>query len=374
MGGSWLGRLPDVKQHLGLSTSVLGTILLVGAFSGLAAMQLAPMLLRRFGHRAVLGTLAVIYPFVLLLIPLARNAVQLGAALVLWGSLGSLLGVVVNTHAVDVEKAYQRAILSSFHAMYSIGTMIGAAVAGLLASKDISVLGSMAFEAAVVFALVCSTISRLLRVADANPEKMDASIDHLAHHPHRKSWWKGVILLGSLCFVAYMAEGAVADWSSIFMREVRGAASGPAVAAFVAFSACMTIGRLAGDVLTMRFGKILLIRAGAFLASIGLVFGLFVPNTFATIVGFAFVGVGLSIIVPVLFSIAGSMSGGESNAAVTRVSTIAYFGLLVGPSAIGFIADHISLTWALLIPAILLIYVFVASNLLHRVVKKAGIV
>ena len=372
MGGAWLGRLPDVRDHLGLSSSALGTILLVGAFSGLASMQLAPVLLRRFGHRAVLGVLATVYPLTFLAVPAASSALALGAALVLTQGVGSLVGVVVNTHAVDVEKAYERSILSSFHAMFSIGMMIGAGVAGLLASKGVGVLGSIGGAAAVYFVLVSCTISRLLRVAHANPHKVDASIDHLAHHHHRKSWWKGVVLLGSLCFVAYMAEGAVADWSSIFMREFRGAASGPAVAAFVSFSACMTVGRLSGDWLAMRLGKVTLIRSGALLASVGLVSGLLIPNILATIVGFAFVGIGLSVLVPVLFSIAGSMSGGESNAAVTRVSTIAFFGLLVGPSFIGFVADHASLTWALTIPAVLLVYVFAASTLLHGVVKKTA--
>lgn len=374
LGGAWLGRLPDVQQYLDLSSSTLGTLLLVGALSGLASMQLAPVLLRRYGHRKTLGLLATVYPLTMFAIPLASNVYALGGALALTSATGSLVGVLVNTHAVDVEKAYERAIMSSFHAMFSIGMMIGASAAGLLASLDIGVLGSIGASALVHLLLVSSTIAWLLRVAHANADKIDSSLDHLAHHSHRKSWWKGVVLLGSLSFVAFMAEGAIADWSAIFMREYRGATTGMAVSAFVAFSACMTLGRLSGDWLTMRLGKVTLVRCGALLASFGLFFGLFVPNTVATILGFALVGAGLSILVPVLFSIAGGLAGGESHAAVARVSTLAFFGLLVGPAFIGYIADHTSLIYALLVPAVLLLYVAAGSSLLRRVVKKSTVI
>lgn len=337
-------------------------------------MQFAPMLLRRYGHRKVLGLLATLYPLAMFAIPTATSVYTLGAALALTSAMGSLVGVLVNTHAVDVERAYERAIMSSFHAMFSIGMMMGALTAGLLAAHDVSVLGSIGVTAITHFILVTSTITWLLRIAHANPNKVDASIDHLAHHHHRKSWWKGVILLGSLSFVAFMAEGAIADWSAIFMREYRGATAGAAVSAFVAFSACMTLGRLSGDWLTMRLGKVTLVRSGALLASFGLLFGLFVPHTIATIIGFALVGTGLSILVPILFSIAGEMTGGESHAAVARVSTLAFFGLLAGPAFIGYAADHTSLLYALLIPAILLLYVAAGSSLLRRVVRKSSVI
>ncbi len=351
---------------------MLGTILLVGAVGGLASMQLAPKLLSRFGHRRVLGTLAPIYPLTMLAIPYARSAVALATALVVTNGVGSLVGVVVNTHAVDVEDAYERSIMSSFHGMYSIGSLVGAGVTGILAGRHISVLTSMGGAAIIHCIGILLIISWLLRVAHANPKVVDASIDHLAHHHHKRAWWRGVVLIGSLAFVAYMAEGAIADWSAIFMREQRGAAAGLAVVAFVAFSACMTIGRLSGDRLTMAFGKITIVRCGALLAAFGLLVGIFAPGIVASIIGFALVGCGLAVLVPVLFSIAGSLVGGETHAAIARVSTIAYFGLLAGPAFIGAVAHHASLTYALLIPAILLIGVSVSAPLIRRVVKASA--
>lgn len=371
MGGAWLARIPDVRENLGLNEGVLGTILLVGAIGGLASMQLAPHLMRWFGHRKILGVLAVLHPLTLLALPFAYDAVTLSLALAFTGGVGGLVGVLVNTHAVDVELAYERAIMSSFHAMFSVGSLVGAGIAGLLAGLDFSVLQSIGLAAGLHLLLVGASISWLLKVAHADPKTVDQSIDHLAHHHHRKAWWKGVILLGSLTFVAYMAEGAIADWSAIFLRDERSASTAVAVAGFVAFSACMTLGRFMGDWLTMIFGKVALVRAGALLAATGLLFAVFVHSLYATIVGFALVGYGLSILVPVLFSIAGNMSGGESHAAIARVSTIAYFGLLVGPAFIGYIAHSVNLVYALVVPAALLVYVGVGASLLPHVIKKS---
>ncbi len=355
-GGSWLARIPDIQRHLALNSGTLGTILLVGSCGGLAAMQLAPKLLRTFGHRRVLGVLAPIYPLTFVAIPFAGNALALALALVLVFGIGSLVGVIVNTHAVDVEDAYERAIMSSFHGMYSVGALVGAAMAGVLAGRHMSLLASIGGAAIVHTILIAAVISWLLRVAHADPKVIDASIDHLAHHHHRAAWWRGVGLIGALAFVAYMSEGAIGDWSAIFLREQRGASAGVAVAAYVAFAACMTIGRLSGDWLTTKLGKVTLVRYGALVGAAGLLIGILVPNIIMSVIGFGLVGCGLSILVPVLFSIAGSLSGGESHAAISRVSTIAYFGLLVGPAFIGWLAHQLNLTYALFVPAVLLIF------------------
>jgi MFS family permease len=369
-GGSWLGRIPAVSHNLSLNEAVLGTILLIGAFGGLAAMQLAPHLLKAFGHRKVLGVLAPIYPLTMFAIPLAFNSWSLAAALVLTNGVGSLVGVIINTHAVDVEVAYERAIMSSFHGMYSVGALVGSGIAGLLANLHVSVLGSMGGAAVVHSLLILAVISWLLQVAHADPKVVDDSIDHLAHHSHRKSWWRGVVLIGSLTFVAYMAEGSIGDWSALFLREHLHATAGAAVTAFVAFSACMTIGRLSGDFLAEKLGKVRLVRGGALLGALGLLLGIGIPNIFVSIVGFGLVGCGLSILVPVLFSVAGGLGGGETHAAIARVSTIAYFGLLVGPAFIGWVAHTLDLQHALLIPAILLVFASFGAGLIRRVVRR----
>jgi len=141
----------------------------------------------------------------------------------------------------------------------------------------------------------------------------------------------------------------------------------------VAFAACMTIGRLSGDWLTTKLGKVTLVRYGALVGAAGLLIGILVPNIIMSVIGFGLVGCGLSILVPVLFSIAGSLSGGESHAAISRVSTIAYFGLLVGPAFIGWLAHQLNLTYALFVPAVLLIFASGGAVLIRRVVKKPAI-
>lgn len=370
MGGAWLGRLPDVQRSLHMTSGMLGVALLVAAFGGLAAMQLAPWLLRSYGHSKALRMLAIPYPIAFLGIPFAQNAHMLAAALMLTSGMGSLVGILANTHAADVERAYERAIMSSFHAMFSIGSLFGAGMAGFMAARHVPVLVSIGIAALVHLALVSYFLPWLLQVAHASSRKVDASIDHMAHHPHRKAWWRGVLLVGSLTLVAYMAEGAIANWSTIFMREYRAAPLGLGVMAFIAFSACMAMGRLSGDMLANRFGKVAVVRNGALLAAVGLFVGLCIPNMYATIIGFAFVGCGLSVLVPLLFSIAGNLSGGESQAAIARVGTIAYLGVLAGPAVIGAVAQHYSLVAALLIPAMLLLYVATASSFIPQVVRR----
>jgi MFS family permease len=368
--GSWIGRIPDIQHALGLNSSVLGTVLLAGAVSGLLAMQIVPALLKRFGHRGVLGGVAPFYPLTILGLPFANNALTLGLALVLFSATGSILGVVVSTHAVEVEDAYERAIMSSFHAMYSVGGLIGAATAGLFASLHLAPRVSIALAAIVLTAAISCITPRLLQFAKHDEAIIEASIDHPGSH-HRYAWWRSVIVLGAFCFVAYLSEGAIADWSGIFMRQERHAEAGIAVAAFMAFSGCMTVGRLLGDRLTMRFGKVTMIRVGATLGSIGLLVGIFSPTIITAVVGFALVGCGLAVLVPTLFSIAGGLRGGESHAAIARVSTIAFLGLLFGPALIGYTARHIGLQYALLIPALLLAIVASTAHVIHWIVRRS---
>jgi MFS family permease len=370
MSASWLARIPDMQRQAGLDSGGLGLVLLVAAIGGFTSLQIAPWLIRRFGHRRTLAFLAVPYPLAFLGIPLATNAYMLAGALILTGGLGSLVGIVANTHAADVERAYERAIMSSFHAMYSIGALIGAQAAGLMAGWRIPVLSSIAGTAVVDFTLIALCISWLLHVAHATPVQMQASMDRLAERKHRKAWWRGVLLVGSLTFVAYMSENAVANWSTIFMRDNREASPALAVAAFAAFSACMALGRLSGDRLAMRIGRVAAVRNGALLAAAGLAVGLVSSNVIVTVIGFALVGCGLSVLVPLLFSIAGNLAGGQSHAAIARVGTIAYLGVLLGPAFIGTMAQAYGLTVALGIPVVLLLVAAVLSEFIPQVVRR----
>lgn len=368
-GGSWLGRLPDVQRNLHLNDAVLGLVILSGSIGGLIAMQGIPKLVKRFGHRAVLATIAPLYPLTMLGVPFAHSAFQLSAALFLFGAGGGVLGVVANTHAVDVEIAYERAIMSSFHAMFSVGSLIGAGIAGVLSARHVSVLDSMGGAMIVLIFLMLALMPRLLPIAHADPKQMDQSADHLSHHHHRKTWWRNVLFLGALTFSCYMAEGAIADWSALFMRDERHVGPALAVVAYVAFNICMATGRLLGDKITMKIGRTKTVQGGALLGAGGLLVGLLAPNTYAGIVGFAVVGCGLAALVPVLFSIAGNMAGGESHAAIARVSTIAFFGLLGGPAIIGYIAHHTGLTYALLVPCVMLTGVGLLAPRLRHIVK-----
>lgn len=154
------------------------------------------------------------------------------------------------------------------------------------------------------------------------------------------------------------------------MRQNHGASPALAVMAFAAFSACMAIGRLSGDRLANRIGKVKVVQLGAMLGCFGLVIGLAIPHPMATIAGFSIVGLGLSVLVPLLFSIAGNLAGGESHAAIARVGTIAYSAVLIGPVMIGNVAQRTTMVVALLIPAALLLYLAVASRYIPQVQRR----
>ena len=331
---TWVANIPLVKARLGLSESVLGLSLLSIAIGGLIAMPLAGVLISHFGSKRV-TTATISVTALLPVLPLNADRLDLLVlSLFLLGAFQSASAVSMNAQAVVVEDAIGRPVMSSFHGFWSVGSLAGAGLGILLISSGITPLVHAAIVSTVAVSLIVLAVPYLL-ATDA--EQLGQRFA-LPTGP--------LLLLGMLAFFALMSEGAIADWSAIYLRDVLGAPEGFAVAGFAAFSLTMALGRFVGDRLHKRSGVVTLLRSSALLSSFGLGLAL-VPNLLAALVGFGLMGFGMANLIPLLYGAAGRTTGVDTGVGIAAVTTAGYLGYLVGPPFIGFAAEVIGLSGAL---------------------------
>jgi predicted MFS family arabinose efflux permease len=370
--GTWTARIPAVKHRLGLSDSRLSIALLAFAAGAILGMQGAGRLVDRLGSRTVMVP-AVLVDAALLVPPaFAGNLAVLAGCLVAFGAVHGTLNVAMNVNAVEVQRAAGRPIISSCHAVYSVGGLLGAAAGGLCARAGLG--AGTTFTAVSAAVLVVAALDRLLVLppaplpaapadaGDAGAPAAPAAPAEAGGGPARAGLLApGVLLLGLLVFCCLVGEGAAADWSTVYLRDNLGAPEDLATAGYAAFSVAMVAGRLAGDRLSARFGPVTLVRGCGLLAAAGLATGLLVGAPAAGILGFGCLGAGLSCIAPQVFSAAGSRNPAAAGQAIARVAGLGFLGFVVGPVLIGFTARLAGLPHALLIPAVLALFVALSA-------------
>ena len=333
---SWVPHIPDLKSRLDLGDSALGWLLLAMAGGAIGALPLAGWLVGRLGSRTVTSASAATLSASLVLPVLAPSVSSSAAALVLLGASNAALDVAMNVQGAMVEDRYQRPIMSSFHALFSLGGLIGAVVAGASMAAGVSAVAHVAAVGLLSLAVVAVARAGLL------PSKPRRLRDPVFALPPAS-----LVTLGILTFCALLAEGAIGDWSAVYLRDsVR---STPALAAmgFATFSLAMALGRFAGDGLAHRLGPVRLVRCSGVLAAAGLAAALISGRALPTLVGFALVGAGLANLIPVLFSAAARTPEVPAGTAIAAAATTGYFGFLVGPPLIGFAAEVAGLRTAL---------------------------
>lgn len=336
--GTWVVRIPAIKDELGLGEGLLGVALLGAAVGALVAMPLVGALVSRFGSRRVVGTTALLLSLSLILPALAPSLLFLVPALVMLGAANGGLDVAMNAQAVAVERGYGRPIMSSFHAAWSFGGLAGAALGGLLASRGVGPLphfSAVSILAAIAFAGAYGAL--LPWQADASEEGTPAFA-----HPTR-----ALFGLGVMAFCVLLGEGAMGDWSAVYLDDTLRTGPGFAAAGYAAFSLSMAFGRLFGDKLTERLGPVTLVRACGALATVGLGIALAAAQPLVALAGFACAGAGFSIVFPTALSAAGRTRNMATGPALAAVSTAAYTGFLIGPPFIGFLAELTNLGNAL---------------------------
>src|SRR5262245_25063843 len=344
---SWVPHIPAVKAHHAISDGQLGIILLFMAVGSLLALPVAGGRISRFGSRTITSLASLGFCLALPLPILSPSVPTLALSLMLLGACNSMLDVSMNAQAVEVERQYQRAIMSSFHGLFSLGGLIGAAVASQAmasgASDPQNVITITILSVAIVTCMLPWLLPSPPQPDDRRPTFVRPS---------------GVLLsLGMLAFFGLLAEGAMADWSAVYLHDVL--RSNPATAAlgFAACSMMMAVGRFSGDFLVTRFGPSQLLRLSSLLAAFGLGSGLLVGTPFAAILGFGFVGLGIANIIPVLFSAAGRVHEVQSGTALAAVATTGYLGFLAGPPLIGLVAEVTNLSLALGLVSVFCVFI-----------------
>lgn len=355
-----MARIPPIQERLELSHATLGTLLVMLGVGALVGMQVAGRLADRVGAHRLLPISAALASAMLVLPGLAFNAWSLGAALAVFGFFHGTMDVVMNAYAVHVEKAYGRAIMSSFHAMFSIGGAAAAAVA--IVTIGVTPVVAMAVIAAV--SVVLSFLGRrwLRSFAVAEPQV------HAGQDPAgqaRKSG--GVWALAVLALFGFLCEGAANDWSALHLVDVVLASPELGALAFGAFSTTMTLGRLTADRVSRALGPAAVVGGGAAIAFVGSVIIVTAAVPWLAIAGWSLLGVGLSGIVPQLFSAAGRIDPAAGGTNVAKVASLGYFGLLAGPAVIGWLAHVVPLNWALSLLALLTLAILCSARLVNPI-------
>ena len=336
--GGWFVRIPAVQDRLGIGEGLLGVALLGTAVGALISMTVTGALISRLGSRRVVGATALLLPISLIPLALSPNVVALALALLLVGAANGALDVSMNSHAVAVEDRYGRRIMSSFHAAFSFGALAGSVLGGGVAYLGVAVLPHFL----VVFVL--ATLAAIPAYRALLPSDADAAEGGT---PAFARPTRALFGLGVISFCVLLGEGAMSDWSAVYLDNALETGPGFAAAGYAAFSLTMTLGRLFGDRLTERFGPTRLVRLCGAVAAVGLGVALAVGDPVFALVGFACAGAGFSVVFPLALSAAGQTEDVATGPALAAVSTAAYTGFLVGPPAIGFVAEVAGLGTAL---------------------------
>jgi fucose permease len=326
---SWLPHIPALRSRLTSGDGQLGLVLLATAAGALVALPAAGRLIARFGSRAVTSSAALVFCLAMPLPVLSSSLSALVAALVVLGACNGLLDVSMNAQAAAVERAAGRPIMSSFHALFSLGGVAGA----LLAS------GAMALGTDDVAHVSAAALVALVAVVLALPGLLPRSPAPEGSGPALARPTHALVGLGVLALLGLLAEGAMADWSAVDLRDTLGATPAVAAVGFAAFSLAMTAGRFTGDALVARLGPRLVLRASSGVACVGLAIALLIAQPIAGIMGCALVGMGIANVIPVLFSAASRVPGVEPGRGLAAVATTGYLGFLAGPPLIGAVAE-----------------------------------
>jgi predicted MFS family arabinose efflux permease len=358
--GVWLARIPSIKHQLALNDALLGTALFAIPSGSIAMLLPAGALVDRFGSGRM--TQASTVAAVSLLVPpgWARNFTTLFVTLLAFGASLCVLNIAMNAHAVRVERDYGRPIMASFHAAYSIGGAAGAALGGLFASSGMGT-GLTFIVAAIIF--LGTSLVACLPLLRREPSASDEA-QRSARSTSRSSWL--VASLGLLALCGSLTEGAIADWSAVYLNDNLDTSTGFAASGFAVFSIAISTGRVIGDRLARHFGPVRLVRAGALLAAIGLGAGLISGHRVGGLLGFAAAGAGLSCLVPQIITAAGNLDPAHSGRYIARVTALSSIGNLTGPVLIGVVSVGIGLPGALGIPVALLLVIAACATAVTR--------
>jgi predicted MFS family arabinose efflux permease len=356
---SWAPMVPLAKDRLELNEADLGLLLLLMGAGALLTMPLSGVLINKIGSRKVIAvsvlSSAIILPWLLVI----SDVYVMGAALFAFGCSIGTIDVAMNAHGVQVQNEYGKPIMSSLHGLFSVGGLFGSLGLGFLMKLGLNpVYAAVSISLLLIFLLVIQFRYLFNYEIEREIILKFSHVDVEDKNTKRFQWLDSkVLVLGLMCFIVFLSEGAMLDWSAIFLRDDKGVEHEFSGIGYAAFSVAMAVMRLSGDSIVSKLNSRVVVIGGSLIAALGmlvLVFSSWIP---LSLFGFILLGLGAANIVPVFFSEGGRISGISSTVAIPAITTIGYAGSLAGPALLGFIAHHFSLTAAFEIIALLFVLV-----------------
>ena len=358
--GSWASRIPAISNFHNLSPASLGLLIFLLGLSAVVAFSVFGRAADKFGASLVTKLAScTLLPFTLIFIAYANSILTLVAAIIFFGAIHGGIDVAMNAWAAEVERKSRRHLMSSFHSMWSLGSGIGAGFGVLLTTHNYSVKAHFTISSVVIFLI---TLCILAIPFQSEKRKQDKNAPFI-------SIPKGPLLaVAFITFFASLGEGAVADWSAIFLIDVTRIDDGTAALGFTAFSICMFVMRLMGDKIVSIIGPSKTARYSGLVAMVGATILVTFKSFIPLVIAFSFIGLGIAVIIPLAFSRAANDKNISQGTAIASIATLGYGGMLIGPLFVGFIADATSIKTSFLIFPILAFLVFALSK--HLSIKS----
>lgn len=330
--GSWVTRIPEVKANLALSESALGFALLGISVGGLIMMPFTPILMHRLGAGRLLVLTTILACLVPILLILAPSFWLLIVAAILFGMVNGTMDVVMNATTATLEQQEDIAIMSSCHGMFSLGGMLGALLGSLFVGLEVDALQHLLFIGGAMLLLAFVLRPIFLQLPESEVSEEGFAVPS-----------KPLIGLAIIGFCIMLGEGAIADWSAIYLKEVLKSSPFLVGLGFAGFNLTMMLGRFYGDLIIPKLGAKNVVTYGSLIGSLGIAIIIVAPQASWGIIGFTLVGIGFAGIVPILFRAAANVEGIAAGIGVASVTTSGILGFLLGPALIGFISDGFGL-------------------------------
>ena len=358
--GSWASRIPAISNFHNLSPASLGLLIFLLGLSAVVAFSAFGRAADKFGASFVTKLAScTLLPLTLIFIAYANSIWTLVAAIIFFGAIHGGIDVAMNAWAAEVERKSKRPLMSSFHAMWSLGSGIGAGFGVLLTTHKFGVEAHFTIISVVVFLITLSILAIPFQ-SETKQKNKDAPFISIPKGP--------LLAVAFITFFASLGEGAVADWSAIFLIDVASVEEGTAALGFAAFSICMFSMRLMGDKIISIIGPSKTARYSGLVALIGAITLVTFESFIPLVIAFSLIGLGIAVIIPLAFSRAANDKNISQGTAIASIATLGYGGMLIGPLFVGFIADATSIKTSFLIFPILAFLVFALSK--HLSIKS----
>ena len=353
---TWASRIPSIQQSLRLSDTALGAVLFALPVGSMLALPFSGWLVNKFGSKRVATNSLLLYSLSLIALGFAPSTLLLICGLVVFGMAGNTANIAINTQAVGVEAKYERNIMASFHGLWSLAGFTAAGIGAFMIGNAIVPMHHFIIIASLIVLGIALSFQYLLpdEAKSSTSEKLFVKPD------------KSLVMLGLIAFCCMICEGAMFDWSGIYFQKVVGAKDGWIGAGYTAFMSTMAAGRFIADWVVSKVGFRKTIQLSGILIGVGLSIAVLFPSLAASIASFLLVGIGVSSVVPLVYSEAGKSKVMSTGKALAAVSSIGFLGFLLGPPLIGFIAGLSSLRFSFAYVALMgFIVTIIVSRIKH---------